>query len=125
MLEISDEQFEDLIGKALDELPEEYVKRLLKHVVVTWENEPSPAQRVQLKLSNNQSLFGLYEGLPLTQRYIGGDKILPDKITIFKYPMLQHCHDMEALRNQVKKTLWHEMAHYFGLDHAKIYELGG
>jgi predicted Zn-dependent protease with MMP-like domain len=125
MFEISDEQFEDFIGQALDELPEEYVSRLLQHVVVTWEYEPSPQQRQQLKLRNNQSLFGLYEGLPLTRRYVGGDKILPDKITIFKKTMLQHCPDVESLREQVKKTLWHEMAHYFGLDHDKIYELGG
>jgi len=125
MLDVSDEEFENIIGQALDELPEKYVSRLLQHVVVTWETEPSPEQRVQLKLNSSQSLFGLYEGLPLTQRYNGGTKILPDKITIFKIPMLHYCHDMEALRAQVKKTLWHEMAHYFGLDHAQIHELGG
>lgn len=124
-LSISDEEFEEIIGQALDELPEEYVSRLLKHVVVTWDYEPSPAQREQLKLRHNQSLFGLYEGLPLTHRYVGGDKMLPDKITIFKHTMLEHCHDMPALRDQVKKTLWHEMAHYFGLNHAQIHELGG
>jgi predicted Zn-dependent protease with MMP-like domain len=125
MLEISDEAFEDMIGQALDELPEEYVKRLLEKVVVTWEYEPSPEQREELKLRHGDSLFGLYEGLPLTQRYVGGDKITPDKITIFKHPIVGYCHDMAELKDQIKKTVWHEMAHYFGLDHPRIYELGG
>jgi predicted Zn-dependent protease with MMP-like domain len=124
-MDVSDEVFEELVGKALDELPEKYVSRLLKHVVVTWENRPSEEQRQRLKLRSDQSLFGLYEGVPLTQRYVSGDRILPDKITIFKDPMLDHCHDMAALQEQVKKTLWHEMAHYFGLNHPQIHELGG
>lgn len=123
-MDISDEQFEDLIGQALDELPEKYVSRLLKHVVVTWEYEPSPEQRHQLKLRHNETLFGLYEGLPLTQRYIAGEKILPDKITIFKHPIVGHSHDMTSLKEQIKKTVWHEMSHYFGLDHQRIHELG-
>jgi predicted Zn-dependent protease with MMP-like domain len=125
MLNISDDEFATLIGKALDELPEKYVSRLLQHVVVTWEDEPSAEQRQKLHLRQDQSLFGLYEGLPLTQRYVGGDKIIPDKITIFKQPMLQHCHDLPALHEQIKKTVWHEMAHYFGLDHPRIHQLGG
>jgi predicted Zn-dependent protease with MMP-like domain len=123
-MDISDEQFENLIGQALDELPEKYVTRLLKHVVVTWEHEPSPEQRKQLQLRHNETLFGLYEGLPLTQRYLAGDKILPDKITIFKHPIISHSHDIDSLKGQVKKTLWHEMSHYFGLDHQRIHELG-
>jgi predicted Zn-dependent protease with MMP-like domain len=125
MMQVSDKEFEKLLGQALDELPEKYVSRLLEHVVVTWDYEPSPEQRERLKLRRDQSLFGLYEGLPLTQRYVGGTKILPDKITIFKQPMLEHCADLEALHGQVKKTLWHEMAHYFGLDHQQIHEKGG
>lgn len=114
-----------MIGQALDELPEEYVSRLLQHVVVTWEDEPSAEQRQSLKLRHNDSLFGLYEGLPLTQRYSGADKIIPDKITIFKDPILAYCRDMAELKDQIKKTVWHEMAHYFGLDHDRIHELGG
>jgi predicted Zn-dependent protease with MMP-like domain len=125
MLTISDEQFEDMIGQALDELPQEYVKRLLQDVAVTWEDEPTPEQRVSLKLRNDQSLFGLYEGLPLTQRYSGATKITPDKITIFKLPILSYCNDMAELKDQIKKTVWHEMAHFFGLDHPRIHELGG
>lgn len=119
-MQISDRQFEDLIGQALDELPQDYVQRLLKDVAVTWADEPTDAQRIQLKLRDDQSLFGLYEGLPLTSRFSGMTKITPDKITIFKLPITGYTHDMASLKDQVKRTVWHEMAHYFGLDHPQI-----
>ncbi len=124
-MQVSDEDFEKLIGQALDQLPEKYVSRLLQDVAVTWADEPTAEQRQELKLRHNQSLFGLYEGLPLTQRYSGANKLTPDKITIFKLPMLAYCHDMAELQDQIKKTVWHEMAHYFGLDHPQIHKLGG
>lgn len=123
MIEISIQQFEDLIGQALDELPQEYVQRLLKDVAVTWADDPTPEQRQQLKLRGNETLFGLYEGLPLPQRYNGYTKITPDKITIFKGPITMFSHDEASLKDQIKHTVWHEMAHYFGLNHDKIHEL--
>lgn len=121
-LEISDQQFEAMIGRALDELPEKYVSRLLTDVAITWDYEPTPEQRQQLKLRHNQSLFGLYEGVPLPQRG-GSTKLLPDKITLFKQPLLAYSHDLTELQEEIKHTLWHEMAHYFGLDHGRISEL--
>jgi predicted Zn-dependent protease with MMP-like domain len=123
MQQISDEQFEELIGQALDELPKEYVSRLLKDVAVTWQDEPTPEQRTELKLHCNQTLYGLYEGRPLTERYSGYDKIVPDKITIFKNPIVAASPDMHVLKGQIKHTVWHEMAHFFGLDHKRIHEL--
>lgn len=123
MIEITDEQFEDLIGQSLDELPQEYVKRLLADVAVTWADEPSLEQRQKLQLRDDQTLFGLYEGLPLTQRYSGGTKLTPDKITIFKGPITGFAHDYASLKEQIKRTVWHEMAHFFGLDHPKIHAL--
>jgi predicted Zn-dependent protease with MMP-like domain len=123
VIEITDEQFEALIGQALDELPQEYVKRLLKDVAVTWADDPTPAQREQLHLRGNQTLFGLYEGRPLSERYNGVGKITPDVITIFKNPIVSFSPNMYALKDQIKRTVWHEMAHYFGLDHERIHEL--
>lgn len=125
MLNISDEQFEDLIDQALTELPSEYVQRMKRHVAIVWQDDPTPEQRRELKLHCNQTLFGLYEGLPLTQRFNGPTKITPDKITIFKNPILAVSPDMRALKEQIKRTVWHEMAHYFGLGHKRIHELGG
>ncbi len=127
MHNVTDEEFEKLIARAIDELPEKYITGL-KNVLITYEDVPSPAQRKKLKLAGNQSLFGLYEGIPLTDRrgrnFAGVVNFqLPDRITIFKKPMIHLSPDETALFKQVKKTLWHEVAHYYGLNHEHIHEL--
>lgn len=119
MIEISDEQFEALINESMDELPQEYIKRL-DNVAIVYEDQPSPDQRTKLKLRCDESLFGLYEGIPLTKRGAGYNLVLPDKITIFKLPILHSSHTLTDLKQQVKHTLWHEIAHYYGLDHDRI-----
>ncbi|CAN5652393.1 metallopeptidase family protein [soil metagenome] len=123
-MDITDAQFEALINEAMDELPEEYIKRL-DNVAIVYENEPTPDQREKLRLKCNESLFGLYEGIPLTKRGNNYNLVLPDKITIFKKPMIDHTHNYPALKAQVKHTLWHEIAHYFGLDHDRIHGIEG
>ncbi len=122
MLHISDGEFEQLINESMDELPEKYITGL-KNVAVTYEDEPSNAQREKLKLNCHESLFGLYEGIPLTKRGAGYNLVLPDKITIFKNPILATSADVMQLKQQVKHTLWHEIAHYYGLDHDRIHQL--
>ncbi|HSE60917.1 MAG TPA: metallopeptidase family protein [Candidatus Saccharimonadales bacterium] len=121
-MDISDEQFERLIGEALDELPEKYVSNM-QNVAITYEDEPSPRQREELKLHCHETLFGLYEGIPLTKRGAGYNLVLPDKITIFKLPILRAVTTEAELKKQIKHTLWHEIAHHFGLDHARIHQL--
>lgn len=123
MIQVSHKTFEELIGQALEELPKDYVKRLLKDVAVTWQEDPTIEQRTELQLRGNQTLFGLYEGLPLPQRFSGYTKLTPDKITIFKNPICGASYDIPSLKENIKHTVWHEMAHYFGLDHKRIHEL--
>lgn len=122
MVRVSDEQFEAMLVEAIDRIPEKYAKRL-NNVGIFWENEPSLEQREKLKLRCNETLFGLYEGIPLTKRGAGYNLVLPDKITIFKHPMEHSCNNIVELKTQVGKTLWHEVAHYFGLDHTRIHAL--
>ncbi len=123
MQEISDDEFMDLIDESLSELPQEYVQRMKQNVAIVIADDPTPQQREELKLHCNQTLFGLYEGLPLPQRYSGVTKITPDKITIFKNPILSWSPNEHALKEQIKHTVWHEMSHYFGLGHKRIHEL--
>ena len=119
----SDKQFAQLISEALDELPEKYVSGL-KNVLITYDDLPSDYQRKKAKLQPDQSLFGLYEGIPLTQRGSGHSGQLPDKITLFKFPLFYYAAGDEAkFKAQIKHTLWHEIAHYFGLDHDRIHQL--
>ena len=122
MVEVSDETFSKLVGDVLDELPKKYTDNM-NNVVIVYEDEPTPIQREKLKLHCNESLFGLYEGIPLTARGGGYNLVIPDKITIFKNPILMVSSDVESLKAQIKHTLWHEIAHHFGLNHDRIHEL--
>lgn len=128
MLSVTDQEFNDLIAQSLDELPEEYTS-LINNLLITYEDEPTPDQRVKLKLHPGETLFGLYEGVPLTNQaaagsiFNPGNAVAPGRITIFKLPMLRACNSMDELRAQVKHTLWHEVAHYFGLGHDRIHKI--
>lgn len=123
-MEMPDELFEKIIAEVIDELPEKYTANM-NNVAIVYEDEPTPEQRVQLKLRCDQSLYGLYQGIPLTSRGAGYNLVLPDKITIFKNPLIASSHDMTDLRAKVKHTVWHEIAHHFGLNHDRIHQLEG
>lgn len=119
MTELSDEKFDRLITRAMDELPAEYIEGL-NNVAIVMADEPTPEQAQKMKLDHNHLLLGLYEGIPLTQRGSGYTFVLPDKITLFKYPILRVIRDEAQLFEQIKRTLWHEIAHHYGLNHNDI-----
>ncbi|HEX4662647.1 MAG TPA: metallopeptidase family protein [Candidatus Saccharimonadales bacterium] len=122
MIEISDQQFEQLIAEALDSLADKYARHM-NNVAIVWDNEPTPEQRQKMKLRDYETLFGLYEGIPLPARGAGYNLVLPDKVTIFKNPIVSAARDMTDLRSKVHNTVWHEIAHHFGLNHNRIHEL--
>ncbi len=121
-MNLSDEEFDHLISKAMDELPQEYIKGL-DNVAIVYADDPDENQRQKAKLQENSLLFGLYEGIPLTKRGTNYTFVLPDKITLFKHPILYVSRTPEQLFEQIKRTLWHEIAHYYGLDHSRIHSL--
>ena len=116
---VSQKQFEDFVAQALDALPERYQEHL-SNVVIVVEDEPNDEQRQKFHLYNGRTLFGLYEGIPLTRRgnYYSG--VVPDKITIFKHPTEASASNENELKEQIRHTVWHEVAHYYGLDHFDI-----
>ena len=119
---LSDEEFDRLITRAMDELPQKYIEGL-DNVAIVYADEPTDEQKVKMKLDNHHLLLGLYEGIPLTQRGGGYTFVLPDKITLFKNQILATVRDESELFERIKRTLWHEIAHYYGLNHARIDEI--
>lgn len=108
---ISETEFEQLVGEALDTLPEE-LGQLLDNVVILVEDEHP-----------EEDLLGLYEGLPLTEREFS-DTLMPDRITIYRLPLCEESDDLDDLRKEVTITVVHEIAHHFGIDDDALHELG-
>lgn len=109
----SDERFEGYVEDALGSLPAELWGRM-SNVEIVIDEEPPPGRR----------LLGLYQGVPLTRRgsYYGG--VLPDKITIYRGPLVRlYGHDPETLRREVRRVVLHEVAHHFGISDERLIEI--
>lgn len=113
---MSDEQFDALITRAMDKLPQEYITNM-QNVAIVMADEPDDHQRTKLKLRDDQLLLGLFEGVPRTHQTGNEAALLPSKITLFKLSIMAVSHDEASFFEQIKRTLWHEIAHYYGLDH--------
>jgi predicted Zn-dependent protease with MMP-like domain len=98
---------------ALDELPEQYAA-LIENLSFHIARAIMPRDRRRLELGND-TLYGLYEGVPITGRTSGYDRVLPDRITLYWGPLVRDFPDEAELADQVRKTVYHEIAHYFGL----------
>jgi predicted Zn-dependent protease with MMP-like domain len=116
---MNEESFEKIVSQAIDNIPEQYQLKI-KNVVFKVEDMPSEEQRKKLGLRDCDALFGLYEGVPLTKRNGAVHSIVPDVITIFRRPMIDIHRDDNDLKKQIFETVWHEVAHYFGLNHEMI-----
>ncbi len=119
---MTDERFEQLVSEGIDAIPEKFLKRLDNVAIVIADN-PTKSQLRENYVGKGSTLLGLYEGVALTRRgdSYGNGGVLPDKITIFKEPILHASGANEArLREIVRDTVWHEIAHYFGYDDHQI-----
>ena len=106
-------RFEEYAQEALESLPPD-LRAEVSNVEIVVEDEPPPGQR----------LLGLYQGIPLTRRgsYYGG--VLPDKITIYRGPLVRlYAHDPERLRREVRRVVLHEVAHHFGISDERLVEI--
>jgi len=112
-LRLSEEEFEELVVAELDELPDEMVDGL-ENLVFVIEDRPE----------DGSDLLGLYDGVALTRRDRYGFGELPDRIVLFREPLLALCHDLDELRDEIHVTLVHEIAHYYGIDDEELHRLG-
>lgn len=121
-MKLTENDFEQLVVDVLDSLPESLLN-MINNVDVVIEPRPSREQLESVGISSG-SLFGLYEGIPLTMRDSGYSIVAPDKITIFQRVIEQACSSEDEIAEQVRTTVIHEVAHHFGIDEDKLDELG-
>ena len=113
-IEMERDRFEALVDRALDDIPDE-LAALVHNVVVLVEDEP-PA--------DEPDLLGLYDGIALTERWGDPTMQLPDRIFVFRGPLLEMCASEEELVDEVRITVVHEIAHHFGIDDDRLHDLG-
>jgi predicted Zn-dependent protease with MMP-like domain len=116
-------RFEELVAAAVENLPEEFRERL-ENIDIVVADEPTRAQRRQADPRKGDTLLGLYEGVPLTNRTSGYTFAMPDKITIFQKPIEAICRNDAQVVKEIKHVVLHEIAHHFGIDDDRLEELG-
>jgi predicted Zn-dependent protease with MMP-like domain len=112
-------EFDRLVAEAYARIPARF-RRRLKNIAVVVEPEPAPAQLARGRVPHGNTLLGLYEGRPLTKRSVFESFAMPDRITIFQGPHERLAGSPEHLARLVEDTVWHEVAHYFGLNELQV-----
>jgi predicted Zn-dependent protease with MMP-like domain len=115
--------FSALLDDAINELPEEFREKL-ENVAIIVEDYPSKELLERMEVPEDETLFGLYEGVPLTERGHFEAPLLPDRILIFQREIEDACDSPEEVKEELKITLVHEIAHFFGIDDDYLEELG-
>lgn len=119
---MNSDTFEALVVEVLNALPPEFA-RYVANVEVLVAEQPEPEQRRALGLRRGETLYGLYEGVPLTQRTSYDLPMVPDTITIFRAPLVRDFPEPDALRAQIRRTVLHEIAHVFGISDKRLIQL--
>ncbi|MFC2008463.1 metallopeptidase family protein [Chloroflexota bacterium] len=116
------QRFDRIVEKVLDSLPEEFAE-LLDNVVVFTEDAPSAELLAESEVPEGETLFGLYEGVPLTERTNNYGLVAPDRITIFQKPIEEACETEDEVAQQIRRTVLHELAHFFGIEEDRMDEI--
>lgn len=117
------DRFKQLVEEALGTIPREF-REAMRNIAIVIEDEPTDAQLVEAGVEDaDDTLLGLYEGTPLTERGWGHGNVLPDKITLFQGPIEDESDDEDDLVVAIGETLIHEIGHYFGLSEEEIEEI--
>lgn len=113
------DDFDQIVERAYRRIPPRF-RRRMQNVAVVVETEPSPQQLAAGRVGAGGTLLGLYEGRPLPLRSVSEPFAMPDRITIFQRPHEEMARNREHLERIVEQTLWHEVAHYFGMNESQV-----
>jgi predicted Zn-dependent protease with MMP-like domain len=123
MLKLSEMEFDQMVQKALKDIPTE-IRRRLENILITVQKQPSKALRREMKLSGDQTLLGVYSGVSQIRRSITHPPLYPDTIILFQEPIENQCRTPDELEEQIRVTLLHEVAHALGMSEAELRALG-
>ncbi len=112
---LSPAEFDALVEEAISTLPAEFLA-LVDNVAIMVEEEPSAEDLASVDSEEGDELFGLYQGQSLPERGAFYSNVLPDRIVLYRGPLLRHCQNRRQLKEEIQATVIHELGHYFGLD---------
>lgn len=115
--------FEAIVKEAISDLPLRF-RRAVRNLEILVEEEPSAELSAEFGHDPDQHLLGLYVGVPFPERTFGEEPYVPDQIFIFRKPLEHMCQNRRELREQIRITVIHELAHYFGFDEDHLQRLG-
>jgi predicted Zn-dependent protease with MMP-like domain len=115
--------FEQLVAQAVNCLPEDF-RTAIDNVEVVVEDWPDPETMQRARVRHPAQLLGFYHGIPQTKRTHGYNLVLPDKISLYQYPIEMRCRTMDEIRATIRRVLRHEIGHHFGLDDDRLREIG-
>lgn len=117
MRKLNRAEFEKIVKQGIKAIPEKFLRKL-NNVAIVIEDKPMFGAGVNIR--RNWTLFGLYEGVPQTSRGANYNAVLPDKITIFQKPIEKEARNEKDIKEIIKNTVWHEIAHHFGMSEARV-----
>ncbi len=117
------EQFDELVLRAIEDLPDAFLD-CLENVAIVVEEWPDRATLQSVGVRRRANLLGLYHGIPQTERTHGYNLVMPDKISIYRRPILMRCRTEPEIRDLVQRVVRHEIAHHFGIDDDRLTEIG-
>lgn len=116
------DQFQALVDEAVASLPDQF-REAMVNIAIVIEDEPTAAQLAEVEVKPPDTIYGLYEGIPLPERQWAHGNVLPDRITLFRVPILEDSLDDDDVVVGIGETLIHEVGHYFGLSEEEIMEI--
>jgi predicted Zn-dependent protease with MMP-like domain len=122
-MKLNREQFEKAVERALTRLPEE-IRACMDNLAIIVEDRPGEDLLDQMGMGPEESLFGLYTGIPLPERSATEPPLYPDEILIFRDPLEAFCHSIEELEEEIEITVAHEVGHFLGIGEERLAELG-
>ena len=122
-MKLSNKEFDHVVKQAIARIPEE-IRQHLDNILISVQQRPSPDMLEELGYPPDESLLGVYWGVPLNERSVAEPPLYPDTIYIFKEPLEEMCEDHEELEEEIEITVVHEVAHFLGMSEERLAELG-
>jgi len=122
-LKLSEEEFDRIVRMALDRIPAD-LSRYLDNLIISVRKRPSRKMLREMNLEIGDALFGLFDGVPLTERSVTSPPLFPDSILLFQEPLEAACETLEQLEEEIEVTIVHEVAHFVGMSEERLTELG-